>query len=745
MIETLTLPGVALHSETWRHTERLQTKLGAVTVRNTLVTTMDQLHTMANVLCAAPRMIYDAETSGMNPHLGAQIIGHGTAVRPSPDYIACWYVPIRHQNDASIQQLPVENVARAITDILSRRDGDVGMHNDKFDRFFLRKENITILRRVVDTARRANIANENERSFALKALAERYVLDSAKKDEKEVDDFMRRDAVKLRIPFRDRRRQDEATNEEPSYLERFGHSRVPILLEGKYACRDVFFTAMLLDFYEWTARAFPDLTERERQVSNALHDMEYLGLPLDTDEVRRAQHIAHGEVEYYRAQVNRLLGGDFEISDNNIRDLFFNHLKMEPPKLTKAGDRAQRASRDAGTDYTPDQKHCAVDKEVREILAAKYPQHRPLILAISGSARASKIDTTYTGAFLRYYSPSTGCIHPIYNQLEQREEGGVPVTGRLSSADPNIQNIAKKPVHLHTCGCKKCVQARTEGEIFDSGVTSGPEVSLSVRRYFPVRPGFVRAYIDFSQIELRILAWLSRDPTLLHCYANDLDVHKITSDEVTGGDRDTAKQVNFGNSYGMTEIGLAKRMKGYAKDPEGTRKRAKIYLDAFFAKYHGIPRFRDTLAAQMRRHPECMFVSPFGRPRRIVEVGAKERWIRGRGERMMMSSIVSGSAADLMKEVMVRCKLWLSQACPEALEIQTIHDELVYELPERYAAPLLHGIMQITTNWPMFEHGGVPIRANCSITVTQPGAPRLATWEEKREAIIEPNAWRYAA
>jgi len=735
MGETLTLNGVSLHSETWRDTERLSTKLGMVTVRNTLVTTFDQLNTMASILRAAPRILYDSETSGMNPHLGAQIIGFCFAVRPTVDYIACWYVPVRHTNDLTIQQLPVEAVVRVVIDILTA-PGECGMHNDKFDRGHLRKEGVVVTRRVIDTARLANAANENERSFSLKNLATRYVFDGAKHEEAEVFDFMRRDAAKLRIPFRDRRK-DDAGDEEPSYLERFGYARLPIVLCGRYGCRDVFYTAMLRDFYAWTMDTFPRLTEREERVSDALHEMEWYGLPLDTDEVRRAQGIASTEVDYYNGQVSRMLGGTFEINDNTLRDLFFTHLKMEPPKLTKSGEKAQRALRDAGDDYAPDKKHCAVDKEVREILAAKYPQHRPLILALSGEARAKKIATTYTSAFLRYYSPTTGNIHPVYNQLEQREEGGVPVTGRLSSADPNIQNIAKKPVHLHSCGCKKCIKARAEGEIWDSGVAAGDEVSLSVRRYFPVRPGYVRAFIDFSQIELRILAWLSRDPTLLHCYANDLDVHKITSDEVTGGDRDVAKQVNFGNSYGMTEHGLAKRMNGYAKNPDATKVLAKAYLEAFFRKYHGIPRFRDTLAAQMRKHPECMFVSPFDRPRRIVEVGAKERWIRARGERMMMSSIVSGSAADLMKEVLVMVHAWLKQACPEVIINQTIHDEIIYEIPVRYAHILLHPIMQITTNWPMFEVGGVPIRANCAVTTT--------TWEDKREVIVEPGAYRYAA
>lgn len=739
MSDTLLLPGISLSERAWKDTEQVRLKNGRhAFLRNVLVTKPEQLEAMVRVVRASRRCSYDSETSGLTPALGAQIVGHAMGVRAGEDYFAQWYVPVRHR-DASVVQLPPEVVARAIADALDEANAECALHHAKFDQGQLRNEGVAIRRRVIDVSIRATIANENERAFGLKALAREYVIDEAEEALDGVEAFMRRDAQKLGIPFKKRRRGEEDDQGEPTYMERFGHSRVPVLLEGPYACRDVFFTSYLADHYEWTERTFSALHAREHAVSGALLDMEWHGLPFDIEEVRRAQEQARAECEVYLAIIRKHTRENFEVKDSAIRDLFFKELKLAPPKLTKGGKKAERAARDAGDDeFEHRVEDYAADKEAREILAEQYPEHRELILAINAYARATKIATTYTGSMLRYYSPKTGCIHPSYNQLEQRDEGGVPVTGRLSSASPNIQNQAKKAMHLYTCGCADCVKKWAKGEIIGPERKPGPSQTINVRRYFTVPEGYLRAYIDFSQIELRILTWLSRDPVLLDCYANDRDVHEITANDVTGGDRDIAKQVNFGNSYGMTEIGLAKRMKGYAKDPEGTRERAKVVLDAFFKRYAGIPRFRQEFANLMRARGG-MFVSPFGRPRRIPAILSANRWERERAERMMMSSIVSGTAADLMKEVMIAARLWLAQADSRALCRQTIHDELVYDLPIDNAAPLLSGVMHITTTWPMFESGGVPIRANCAVTYDR--------WENKREIVLAPDgrSFRYAA
>ena len=193
--------------------------------------------------------------------------------------------------------------------------------------------------------------------------------------------------------------------------------------------------------------------------------------------------------------------------------------------------------------------------------------------------------------------------------------------------------------------------------------------------------------------------------------------------------RDTAKQVNFGNSYGMTEIGLAKRMVGYAEDPEGTRERAKKVLEAFFREYAGIPRFREAMAEFMRRNGD-MFVSAMGRPRRLPNISSSNRRDRGEAERQMMSSIISGTAADLMKEAMIRLSSWYERDAIPAYLRQTIHDEVIIDFKvvpgwERHLY-LTHYLM---THWPMISDAGVPIQASIALTTK--------TWETKKAVTVD--------
>jgi DNA polymerase-1 len=437
--------------------------------------------------------------------------------------------------------------------------------------------------------------------------------------------------------------------------------------------------------------------------------MEWEGTPVDEAEIRSSWKVLHEEVEYWLTQVRHYSGDPtFQIKDSQLRELFYVRLGMEAPKVTEDGK-------------------FSVDQESRHLLRAQYPAHEKLIDAVNHHARTKKIESTYAVNFLRHVTPE-GKIHASYNQLERREQGsGIPVTGRLSSANPNMQNIAKKPIHLRHCGCKKCAE--------EYGRDYGVEQSVSVRRYFTVPPGMVRAFVDLSQIELRTLAWFSQDPVLLHCYANDMDVHQITADECTGGNRDIAKQVNFRNSYGMTEVGLAKRLPYYWENPKQAIADAGDYLRKFFQTYAGIIRFRDRLAAEMRANGN-MFVSPFGRPRRIPTIASNDERERSRAERMMMSSIISGTAADLMKEIMLRSGAMLAAEHPEVRIVQSIHDEVVYDMPIEGCAEVLPKIMKCFTDWPMFEARGVPIRASCELSTT--------TWEEKRTLLLDPDGFRWA-
>lgn len=291
------------------------------------------------------------------------------------------------------------------------------------------------------------------------------------------------------------------------------------------------------------------------------------------------------------------------------------------------------------------------------------------------------------------------------------------------------------------CLCKKCVTAEEKAakEQDRAPIKSlGLENTVSIRRYFLVPPGHVRVFIDFSQIELRVLAWFCQDPTMLKAYIEDIDLHQLMADEL-GITRSVAKQVNFGNSYGMTEVGLALRMPGYYKDPEGTRRRAKKILDDYFARFKRILQFRAELANSMRRNGGTL-LNPFGRPRRIKEINSPKEWERSRAERQMMSSIISGTAADLMKESMIRCVGpggVLERTDSGGKMAQTIHDEIVFDLPLKKGwTDTVLQLKSTMEDWPMFSHPtdgkiGVPIKSNVAITKT--------TWEAKRELKIGPD------
>lgn len=538
----LSLTGEEFQAHRWHEWRDVKLIDGRVIkLRSVLVQDEIQLRQMGLALVNAPVMAYDSETSGLFTWLGARIVGHALATWTGPEEITAWYVPVRHcgPDVYAERQLPVETVVSSIKYVL-QTSGMCGLHHAKFDWQQLRADDVIPTRDFRDTSLEAVIANENEYNFQLKRLGQLYVTESAKEGLNETEDFMRADAKTLGMLYRKRRSRtgsddegaEEDTIEEVTYLDRFGHARVPIRLEGLYACFDVFLTLMLMRNYEWVLQRYRRVYDRERAIERELHDMEWFGLPANGDAIREMHSVTREEINYWLAVVRHLTGiASWEASDEEMKILFYTTWGYEAPKKTK-------------------KQEPSVDKEARGILMRKYPERAPLLIAINKLQRARKIHSTYAASFLRFLTPG-GRIHPSYNQLEGRDEGGFPVTGRLSSSDPNIQNIAKKPIHLYNCCCRECAKERNEDKALDSLlppiVEGGPKRIYSVRRYFTVPPGFIRAYIDYSQIELRVLAWFSQDPRLLECYRDNLDVHEMVANSITGGDRDIAKQVNFGN------------------------------------------------------------------------------------------------------------------------------------------------------------------------------------------------------
>jgi len=690
------LPG----TETWLDGEVVTPKSGRpLTLRYNLVRTPEALMAMRDVLVATRDIAWDTETSGLKAALGARICGHAFAAQTGPGEISCWYVPIRHH--LAVNQLPVPLVSQVAVEILTA-PGRCGYAHAKFEWQMGRPDGIAATREAHDVLILALIANENEPTFQLKALADKYCLPGARTEEKALEAWMRADARGLGMHYKPVRETDEIgidLGREPSYLERFGYARTPIGLCGKYACRDVFYTLYLwLVHYHAVPNQFGEVYARDSQLQAVLHEMEWAGLPVNEAAIRSAHDLTGEQIRHWRKRLSELIGRDFDPTDDNLHKLFYDEYRYPPLKYTKS-------------------KAPSVDEEARKLLAAKHPECKPVVDALNALADVSKFHSTYSANFLRYISTDTGCIYPSYNAMGERKKGGVAVTGRLASQDPNIQNIPRDPVHLIGCRCKKCV-----GE----GGVIGESLVVDARAYFTVEDGITRLLVDFGQIELRVLAWFTQDPNLLNAYHNGLDVHAMT-EAMLSIDRPTAKQANFLTIYGGTEMALAVRMPGYFEDPDGTRARAKQILARFFEKYASIKQFEHRMAAQMVRNG-CVYVSPFGRPRRLLDLRAPEEWIRAKARRKMMSSIVSGSSADLMKLAMLRTAP-IAKKAGGALK-KSIHDELVFDIPTAQFEAAANPILEAMTDWPIFQRGpegfgrGIPIEAKAEITTTN--------WSEKK-------------
>ncbi|MEE4746897.1 DNA polymerase I [Pseudomonas alliivorans] len=279
------------------------------------------------------------------------------------------------------------------------------------------------------------------------------------------------------------------------------------------------------------------------------------------------------------------------------------------------------------------------------VLAELAEQDFPLPKVLMQYRSMSKLKSTYTDRLPEQINPRTGRVHTSYHQA-------VAVTGRLSSSDPNLQNI---PIRT------------AEGR--------------RIRQAFVAPKGYKLLAADYSQIELRIMAHLAQDEGLLHAFRNDLDVHRATAAEVFGVDlenvtndmRRSAKAINFGLIYGMSAFGLAKQI-------GVDRKQSQAYVDRYFARYPGVLDYMERTRAQAA---EQGFVETiFGRRLYLPDINAKNQSLRKGAERMAINAPMQGTAADIIKKAMVAVNGWLDESGLDARVILQVHDELVLEVRE---------------------------------------------------------------
>jgi len=541
---------------------------------------------------AADLVALDTETNSLD-ELRARIVGLSFSVEPG----AAAYIPLAHSGPDAPEQLPLDAVLERLKPWLEdAARPKLGQHV-KYDRHVFANHGIGVRGYAHDTMLQSYVL-EVHRPHNLASLAERHTGRSGISYE----DLCGKGAKQ--IPF----------------------AQVPVDQAAAYSCED---SDQTLDVH----RVLWPLIEADEKLSaiyalemassEVLFRIERNGVLIDTATLQQQSHDLGQRILKLEQEAYDIAGQPFNLgSPKQLGEIFFDKLGLPVVKKTATGARS-------------------TDEEVLEKLAEDYPlpakilEHRSL----------SKLKGTYTDKLGQLADPRTGRVHTHYAQA-------VAVTGRLSSNEPNLQNI---PIRT------------AEGR--------------RVREAFIAPPGRVIASADYSQIELRIMAHLSGDDALLRAFTEGLDVHRATAaevfgvsvDQVSSEQRRYAKVINFGLIYGMSSFGLARNL-GI------DNKAAAAYIDRYFQRYPGVKQYMDETkaAAKARGYVETVF----GRRLYLPEINSPNGPRRGAAERAAINAPMQGTAADLIKKAMVAVQDVLDAEKPGVLMIMQVHDELVFELPE---------------------------------------------------------------
>ncbi|CAM3628830.1 DNA polymerase I [Pseudomonas reidholzensis] len=551
----------------------------------------------------APLFAFDTETTGLDAQQ-AQLVGVSFAVEP---HVAA-YVPLTHDYEGAPAQLDRDSVLLALKPLLEDPSkGKIGQ-NAKYD--------INILANCAIGGDQAN--GIEMRGVAYDTMLESYVLNSTA-SRHDMDSLAQKYLDHSTITF------EQIAGKGAKQLT---FNQIHLDKAGPYAAEDADITLRLHQALQAqlakTPSVQPVLMDIEMPLVPVLAKIERQGALVDANLLA----IQSGELGVKMAELEReafaLAGEEFNLgSPKQLGVILYDKLGM--PVLSKT-TKGQASTAEA-------------------VLAELAEQDYPLPKVLMQYRTLSKLKSTYTDKLPHQINPRTGRIHTSYQQA-------VAATGRLSSSDPNLQNI---PIRS------------AEGR--------------RIRQAFVASPGYTLMAADYSQIELRIMAHLAKDEGLLHAFRNDLDVHRATAAEVFGVDladvtidqRRSAKAINFGLIYGMSAFGLAKQI-------GVDRKQSQDYIDRYFTRYPGVLAYMERTRAQAA---EQGFVETlFGRRLYLPDINAKNPALRKGAERTAINAPMQGTAADIIKRAMVAVDGWLSSSGLEARVILQVHDELVLEVRE---------------------------------------------------------------
>jgi DNA polymerase-1 len=556
----------------------------------------DTLSRWIEALRAADLFAFDTETSSLD-YMRTEIVGVSFCIEPGH----AAYVPLGHNYTGAPEQLDRARVLEALRPMLEDPNhGKVGQHL-KFDIHVLQNYGVQLQGQRHDTMLE---------SYVLNSTATRHDMDSM--------------AAHL-LGMRTIHFEDVAGKG----AKQISFNQVSVEKAAEYAAEDADVTLRLHRVLWPRLQQLPALSGIYQQIEQplvaVLQRMERHGVLID----RAMLHAQSGEIVLRLREIEALAhseaAGPFNLeSPKQLQQILFERLGLPVMRKTPSG--------------TP-----STAEDVLEELAVDYALPR-LILEYRGLA---KLRSTYTERLPEQINPDTGRVHTSYHQA-------VAATGRLSSTDPNLQNI---PIR-------------------------SPE-GRRIRQAFIAPAGCRLLAADYSQIELRIMAHLSGDEGLLRAFAEERDIHQATAaevfsvalDQVSPDQRRSAKAINFGLIYGMSAFGLARQL-GVA------RAAAQSYVELYFARYPGVRRYMDATREQARRDGYVETV--FGRRLYLPEIHSRNRQLQQGAERAAINAPMQGTAADIIKRAMITIDAWCQRPDVPAKLLMQVHDELVLEVAEDF-------------------------------------------------------------
>ena len=566
----------------------------------------------------------EVQTTERDP-ISSELVGISFCCEPGE----AWYIPLKHFYLGVPSQLPLKEVLEGLREILE--DGTflkVGQEI-KHTLLVLRRYGVELKGVYFDTMVAAYVLQPGQTSYNLEELAQTY-LKVRKKSYKELVSKDRKPITFSQVPL------EKAKN--------YACEKIDIILRLKHILAEKIETSSQKALFQ----------NIELPLIPVLADMQWWGVKIDSNYLRRLSNIFSDRLRNLERRIFKLAGEEFNISSPaQLRHILFEKLKLPVIKKTRGK-----------TGYS-------TDAEVLNSLAVIHPLPQEVI----NYRNLMKLKSGYIDALPKMVNPKTGRIHTSYNQT-------VTATGRLSSSEPNLQNIP------------------TRGED-----------GKSIRCAFIPETGWLYLAADYSQIELRLLAHFSDDVALIEAFHHGEDIHSRTASEifqvkpqlVTPDMRRQAKVINFGIIYGMSPYGLSKELGIDVAT-------AKKYIEEYFARYPGVNEYIENSLNKARKN--CYVETFFKHKRFIPQINSKNNILRKFAERVAINTPIQGTAAEIIKLAMIHLWQVIKERHLKTKMIMQVHDELIFELPpqeEQTLKSLVKDIMEGVVNLK------VPLKVNIKI------------------------------